>query len=408
MYTRHFYKIDEVYSALTYATAFGRVREAIFWTQELLDSNLGLDCLKSLFHSWILFRGLGSFQWLQAALAVWKSGEIDDNTILLLTYQLAVLPSSARDSTPLTLMHLTFGATQPDFLLESGCPLDTPQSLYEQSILRAVYQKKAEMLWLLLRKHFPGEHSILWKYLTDAIQGHPTQLQILENLQELERLLDDPTKPFFLYALAVGAVCLSPSALKESFKPLRAEIDDPLQKELAEWTLCVGRKSRRLFEIPRDCLYWVTARGQKPYTYSSASELPDLLIDIEASEYWSEALESKSFDDLTDIEKFAFLEAYFPDGHPMTWTPQEIAKSHGDGCLGPTEEPNLQKWQRMWVRTTESRVIWKGWDRASKMNISAQDDLIALFSENKEKWDAEFQTWNLAPVKKILVPTPVA
>jgi hypothetical protein len=89
----------------------------------------------------------------------------------------------------------------------------------------------------------------------------------------------------------------------------------------------------------------------------------------------------------------------------MTWTPQEIAKSHGDGCLGPKEEPTLQKWQRLWIRTTESRVIWKGWSRASKMNISTQDDLIALFSENKEKWDAEFQTWNLMPVKKILVPT---
>jgi hypothetical protein len=405
MYTRHFYKVDEVYAALTFATAFGRVREAIFWTHELLDSNLGLDCLKSLFHSWILFRGLGSFQWLETALAVWKSGEIEDATILLLTYQLASLPPSTRDSTPLTLMYLTFGTAQPDMLLEKGCPLDAPQSLYEQSILRAVHQKKTEMVWLLLRKHFTGDHSILWKLLSDAVKDSPTQRQILNSLQELERLLDDPTKPFFLYALAVGAVCLPASALKESFKPLRAEIDAPLQKELAEWTLCVGRKSRRLFEIPRDCLYWVTARGQKPYTYSSASELPDLLVDIEASEYWSEALESKSFNDLTDIEQFAFLEAYFPDGHPMTWTPQEIAKSHGDGCLGPKEEPTLQKWQQMWVRTTESRVIWKGWSRASKMNISAQDDLIALFSEHKEKWEAEFQTWSLTPVKKILVPT---
>lgn len=405
MYTRHFYKVDEVYAALSFATTFGRVREAIFWTQELLDSNLGLDCLKTLLHSWMLFRGVGSFQWLSAALAAWKSGEIDDTTILLLTYQLASLPPSARDSTPLTLIHLTFGATQPDLLLESGCPLDTPLSLFEQSILRAAHQKKAEMLWLLLRTHFTGDHSIVWKYLTNAIQGQPTQLQILENLQELERLLDDPTKPIFLYALAVGAICLSPSALKESFKPLRADLDAPLQKELAEWNEVLGRKARRIFEIPRDCLYWVTRRGEKPYTYSSVSELPELLTDLEASEYWLEALESKSFDDLTDIEKFGFLEAYFPDGHPMTWSPQEIAKSHGDGCLGPKEEPTLQKWQRMWIRATESRVIWKGWARASKMNISTKDDLIELFGEHKEKWDAEFQTWNLTPVKKVLVPT---
>ena len=408
MYTRHFYKVDEVYAAITFATAFGRVREAMFWAQELLDSNLGLDCLKSLFHSWILFRGVGSFEWLSVALAVWKSGEIEDSTILLLTYQLASLPSSARDSTPLTLMYLTFGTTQPDLLLESGCALDDSRPLYEQSILRAARQKKAEMLWLLLRTQFTGDHPLIWKWLSEATVQQTPQHTILENLQELEKLLEDPTKTFFLYALGVGTVCLSSSALKESCKPLRAEIDPTLQKEIEEWNAYLGRKLRRVFEIPRDSLYWVTERGQKPYTYSTVSELPDLLLDFEASEYWSEALEGKSFDDLTDLEKFAFLEAYLPDGHPMTWDPKEIAKSHGDGCLRPGEDATLQKWQRMWIRTTESRVIWKGWDRASKMNISTQDDLIALFQENKDAWKSQLEHWKLTPVKKILVSTTPA
>jgi hypothetical protein len=405
MYTRHFYKVDEVYSALTFATAFGRVREAVFWAQELLDSNLGLDCLKSLFHSWILFRGLGSFQWLEAALSIWKSGEIEDDAILLLTYQLASLPTSARDSTPLTLMYLTFGDKQPDRLLATGCPLDDSRSVYEQAILRAVCQKKAEMLWLLLRRYFNEDHTVIWKYLGEATKDQAPIQSILHGLQDLEGLLEDPTKTFFLYALAVGAVCLSPQGLKESQKPLRVEIDPGTQKEIQGWTQCVGRKIRRVFEIPRDCLYWVTDRGQKPYTYSSVSELPDLFLDLEASEYWSEALESKSFDDLTDLEKFAFLDTYFPDGHPMTWEKHEIAKSHGDGCLGPKEEPSLQRWQRIWIRTTESRLLWKGWERASKFTVSIHDDLVDLFAVNKDKWETDIAGWNLAPVKKVLVPT---
>jgi hypothetical protein len=404
MYTRHFYKVDEVYSALTYATAFGRVREAVFWAQELLDSNLGLDCLKSLFHSWILFRGLGSFQWLDAALTVWKSGEIEDDQILLLAYQLASLPLSARDSTPLTLMYLTFGDKQPDRLLVSGCPVEDSRTSYDQAILRSVHQKKTEMLWLLLRKYFNTDHKVIWKYLVDATQGHASLQKILHDLEDLEGLLEDSTKTFFLYALGVGAVCLSSQSLKESLKPLRTELDPPTQKELAEWNELLGRKLRRIFEIPRDCLYWVTDRGQKLYTYSSVQELPDLLIDLEGSEYWSEALESKSFDDLTDLEKFAFLETYFPDGHPMTWTKEEISKSHGDGCLGPKEEPSLQRWQRIWIRNTESRVLWKGWERASKVHVSIHDDLVDLFAENKDTWETQLATWNLAPVKKIVVP----
>jgi hypothetical protein len=402
MYTRHFYKVDEVYSALTYTTAFGRVREAVFWAQELLDSNLGLDCLKSLFHSWILFRGLGSFQWLSAALTTWESGEIEDEQILLLTYQLGSLPLSTRDSTPLTLMYLTFGEKQPDFLLEKGCSLDDPRSIYEQAILRAASQKKTETLWLLLRKYFTDDHTLIWKHLLVAMEGQPTQLQILEQLQTLHRLLEDSTKTFFLYALAVGSVCLSSTALKESYKPLRPEIDGPLKKELTEWNMLLGRKSRRLLEIPRDCLYWVTDRGQKPYTYSSVTELPDLFLDLEASEYWSEALESKSFHDLSDLEQFAFLETYFPDGHPMTWSKEEISKSHGDGALRPNEEMTLQKWQRIWIRGTESRVLWKGWERASKLNVSIQDDLVELFQKHKMDWHTQLESWKLTPVKKVL------
>jgi hypothetical protein len=404
MYTRHFYKVDEVYSALTYATAFGRVREAVFWAQELLDSNLGLDCLKSLFHSWILFRGLGSFQWLETALTVWKSGEIEDDVLILLAYQLASLPTSARDSTPLTLMYLTFGEIQPDLLLASGCPVDDPRPLYDQAILRAAHQKKAEMLWLLLRKHFTGDHTVLWKYLEDSVSEKPIQQKILQNLKDLEELLDDSTKTFFLYALGVGAVCLSPQGLTETMKPLRPHLDANIYKELDEWNALLGRKLRRVFEIPRDCLYWVTDRGNKPFTYTSVCELPDLFLDLEASEYWSEALESKSFDDLPDLEKFAFLETYFPDGHPMTWSKEEISKSHGDGCLNPKEDISLQRWQRIWIRGTESRVLWKGWERASKLKISADEDVVDLFSKHKDDWETTFQTWNLAPVQKLLVP----
>lgn len=406
MYTRHFYREDEVYAALTFATAFGRVPEALFWAQELLDSNLGLECLKSLVHSWILFYGLGSFEWLRKALAVWEADEIEEEALLLLTYQLACLAPDGRDSTPLTLIYLTFGDWKdkpPDRLLAHGCPLDSPRSEWEQAVLRAASQKKAEFLWLLFRTTFAEKTQVVWPLLTEACKEDPERSKLLASLQRLSSLLDDPTKQTFLYALGVGAVCLSTLELKRSLQPLRACIDKGNVAELERWTSLLGQKARREYAIPRDCLYWVTERGQMPYTESTLESLKDLLIDIESSDYWSEALESKSFDDLTDVEKLSFLETYFPDGHPMTWTAEDIAKSHGPGILGPKETITLQKWQRKWIRTsTPSRVVWNGWARASKVEISVEDDLHDLFLDKHDQWKQELASWNLRPVKKLL------
>jgi len=54
MITRHFYKEDEVFAALLYCVTRGRAREAVFWAQELIDSNLADECVRQLIHSAIL------------------------------------------------------------------------------------------------------------------------------------------------------------------------------------------------------------------------------------------------------------------------------------------------------------------------------------------------------------------
>lgn len=405
MYTRHFYKKDEVTSALMYCTAFGRIREAVFWAQELLDTNLGLDCLLTLFHSWILFRGIGSLQWLETAIDTWTSGEVEDEKILLLTYQLACLPSSSRDSTALTLAYLALENRQGkplDRLLVNGfTEMESTRDEWEQAILRAAYQKKTEVLWLLLRKYWWSDVEKIWQLLQEACVE---QQKSLLQLQELERLSDDPTKHYFLLALAVGIVCMSKEDRKKSLQPLRTELDNDCKKSIEEWNTNIGRKSRREYAIPRDCLYWVTERGGLPYTTSTVNELPDLFLYLETSEYWNEAMEGLSFDDMEDLEKLAFLETYFPDGHPMTWSKEEIAKSHGEGCLSLKETPSIQKWQRIWIRGTESRVLWKGWSRASKLNISTEIGFEELYQAKREVWEEEYKSWNLKPCIKRLIP----
>lgn len=405
MYTRHFYKEDEVFAALLYATAFGRVRETLFWTQELLDTNLGLEAIHTLIHSWLLFRGIGNLQWLDSVLEVWNSGEIEDNTILLLAYQLASLPPTSRDSTVMTLMCLTLEERKEksiDRLLANGCE-ESVRDEWEKAILRAAYQKKTETLWLLLRKYWWTKEDTMWSLLEEACGESISKRQTLQKIKELEILLNDSSKHFYLLAIAVGSLCLSDSARKQSFQEIRKELDDHCKKSVDEWVSQTGYKIRREYSIPRDCLYWITARGNQTYLQTTVDELPELFLYLESSEYWKEALDGKSFDDLEMLDRLAFLETYFPDGHPMTWSKEEIAKSHGDGCLGPTESISVQKWQRIWIRGTESRVIWKGWSRASKIQLMPEIGFEEMYKERKELWEDEYNLWNLTPCIKRLV-----
>jgi hypothetical protein len=38
------------------------------------------------------------------------------------------------------------------------------------------------------------------------------------------------------------------------------------------------------------------------------------------------------------------------------------------------------------------------------LNISSDDDVVSLFSKHKDEWEKQRETWNLAPVRKVLVP----
>ena len=82
-----------------------RPREAVFWAQELIDSNLILECYTYLLVAWMKVKSIGNIAWLRSALALWESGELGEESVIFLTYQLAC--STERDVTPLSLLILS-------------------------------------------------------------------------------------------------------------------------------------------------------------------------------------------------------------------------------------------------------------------------------------------------------------
>ncbi len=385
MITRHFYKQDEVLAALVFCICTNRAREAVFWAQELIDSNLILECYQTLVVSWSKLKSIGGLAWFTNAMALWDSGELNEENVILLTYQLACC--SVRDATPLALLVLSLKKypTVPE-------RLRTKAVGWEALFRTAVAERKVLFAWLLLRIEWLDHPEAVWNLL-ESLSPQVKVLRVAEQVEFLEDI------KWVLRATAIASLFPHPkSTLRESIPP-------DVQKSRCEWAAAMGGKVRRDYAIPRDCVYGITERGRMVNTETTVDELGDLLEQMEIAPYWSEALGGRAFVDLSIEEQLEFTELYFPDGHPVTWLTAEKEKSHGYGSLRPDEEIESVKYWKTWIRREKSLLIWKGVDQIYKELEEKKGPLNygELYAEALPSWREEMSRWCLEPANKVLV-----
>jgi len=385
MITRHFYKQDEVLAALVFCICTNRPHEAVFWAQELIDSNLILECFQTLVISWTKLKSIGGLAWFTSAMALWDSGELDEEKVILLTYQLACC--FVRDVSPLVLLVLSLKKYPkvPE-------RLRTKAVGWEALFRAAVAERKVAFAWLLLRIEWMDHPETVW----DLLESLSPQIKVLRAAEKVEFL---EGMEWVLRAIAVASLFPHPTST------LREVVAPDIEKSRREWAAAMGEKVRRDYAIPRDCLYGITERGRMLNTESTVNELGDLLEQMEIAPYWSEALGGRAFVDLSIEEQLEFTELYFPDGHPVTWLAAEKEKSHGYGVLRPDEEIETVKYWRIWIRREKSLLIWKGVDQIYAELEGKKDplDYRELYAEALPSWREEMDGWCLEPAKKVLV-----
>ena len=385
MITRHFYKQDEVLAALVFCICTHRGHEAVFWAQELIDSNLILECFQTLLFAWMKLKSIGGLAWFESALALWDSGELDEERVILLTYQLACC--SVRDATPVTLLVLSLKKYPkvPERLRIKAVG-------WEALFRAAVAERKVLFAWLLLRIEWMDHPEAVW----DLLESLRPQVKILRAAETIDFL---EGMEWVLRAIAVASLFRHPvSSLRDTVAP-------DVQKSRREWAATMGGKVRREYAIPRDCLYGITERGRMINRETTVDQLGDLLEQMEIAPYWSEALGGRAFVDLSVEEQLEFTALYFPDGHPVTWLTAEKEKSHGYGVLRPDEEIESAKYWRTWIRREKSLLIWNGVEQIYKELEGKKGPLEygELYREALPSWREEMKGWCLEPAKKVLV-----
>lgn len=333
MITRHFYESEEVELALSYAILRGRHSEAAFWCEELVCSDEEDRAWGALYRTWLEQCLVVLPDWADT----WLSTDTDIHEAC------AELCDACRTHRDVSLpMILLLGVAQQ----QSGEPpedMSVAESA-EDCFLRACYLGKGQAAWWAAQKLGPAAmatHALpvagprLFAYLSTldlpgaeggwraATLCAAILLQCLEGLGKADGICG-----------------------KYERKGCRAPV-----AEISAWRAMEGRRARRVFAIPRECLLCVTPRGRAT---SATTTLPLLhtvherLLRGEGCRIWRRLLKrTQPFHSEAGLELF-YTQA-FPDDIPDEWSKEDQTKSHGLGSLARTEESRWSKWARHWL-----------------------------------------------------------
>jgi hypothetical protein len=328
MITRHFYRSDEVRAALLYAIVRGRPQETAFWCQEFIDTELYKEAWATLIEAWLWFSLSTDPNWI---MDVHLGTSIKD--LHLAAYRLS---TNAKDNS-LWATLLTTVAEPPDLLcanVPSRLPFSKP--CLERYLSLALFQRKGlAAIWAARR--------------LGSVQAQlPAESYLI---------------PTVLEGLVPEAVALSAQILWICARtPARPELTVPA--DLAEYvqrlTALTGRKARRLFAVPVECLYGITDRGcGKESTIEELRRMDDRILEEREGSWWWTALAPYRSQGAwrSDDAMEEFYAMAFPDDIPDEWGEEEAAKSHGMGMYRPMEGLLLRRLGRIWFQA-ESRFVW--------------------------------------------------
>ena len=341
--TRHLYKEDEVLAAMQWCILRGRCMEAAFWCQELLDSGMADALLGAMRSIWLFGFGIGALPWYKAFAAFAEADVLDAEEALRLVVALCRIGiAGGRDTSYLALM----GSQAPPDRV--GLCV-TPRGLkgVDAFFAAAVGQGRTITAW---RAHAS---------IAEGTLARVGSWRHGEAGAEVVALLG-ASYP----AVAVAALCLERGALAQRWAKELPGIPSEVGEAVEEWEACIGRRRRRQYSIPHDCLYLLTERGRSCVYKSTEPQLRGSLErpgKLWGSVFWDGVAEEVGGWEAVrnnDEVRETFYGEYFPDDIPDEWSKADREKSHGVGALGRGCECSVERFFTRWFGQIPSAVVW--------------------------------------------------
>jgi hypothetical protein len=200
--------------------------------------------------------------------------------------------------------------------------------------------------------------------------------------------------PWEQRATIVAALCLDRISFTASWNQTAVR---EIPSELETWAANLGRRARRVYTIPDECLYWLTRRGKELSVYDTNEK--EIMGHLEKSvALWGSSFWDSVAEDFggwaaikSDAEsREAFYETYFPDDIPDEWSSADRVKSHSRGVLQKTLGADASRALQTLFGRLPAAVIWGPLPPVK--NVETWEDLWADIGS------IDVKGWNLTPV----------
>lgn len=367
--TRNLYRLDEVMAACMFCLTNGRVKEAAFWTAELILSDRAQEAMYCQVYAWAFTIGPLRLEWYRRAWEVFRRDTVCDVDIVQFAIALAGSITSKSKAEEFTN---TKDTTALLLLLGSN-------------YIETNFFKK----WKSAEQEG-------WKGLEKRAGADGRMRQLLYGLQDIDSIVGggDYSENLrrILFAIGYLGLLIEKEQKGESWRPL---VIRDLDEEILGWLKPVEgcRRARRVYEIPYMCLYGMTERGKLPQNQDTLSEIRTSIEKalVEGGGWWKEYIEMK-YPSLLDIDgeeydetRERFFDTEFPDDIPDEWSLVDQKKSHGGGAgIGSTGEVQftrlIERWysfeRSLWLGVKEGLETWKQVKRrAQETNLKLEDEL---------------------------------
>ena len=404
LFSRHFYYIDEVKAALQYEIHRKRFTESLFWLTELIDSEEYQEIQNVFIKSWFYDIGLANLDILYNIL-------ITPSHDITALYQIVKTLKSSKNDCSLPVM-LLYGISSPtyknkniifklpDVLIQEDKKIDT--------FIRACFLGKYLEAWLLSIPLWTNPNLQLYIERIIKYKFKNNIFLVIVNFLKHNTIINI----WYIRCIMIGICCFTEKLYVKN-DILKDLSTDELVK-IKIWNNMFGKRARREFTIPKECLYGVTFRGTKTYEDNNVRELYDHTYLI---------MNQKIYEEIEDqyetIEKFienddeyeSFMDSYFPNDIPDEWSLTDQQKSHGIGVNQKSDKPNIRRYFDRWVDLKYDSKIW---DKETIVTNSIQrlqntftsfyieKELNEKYEEKTKSLKEETNTWDMNGIKLIL------
>jgi hypothetical protein len=364
MYSRHFYKTEDVKAALQHSIHTKKPYEAVFWAKELNDINdiNDINLKETLFISWFYSIGLSNINCIK------NIRNSNDETI----FQMASIKSN-HSILPYMLVNGTldkvYKMKKSMVKLSNALKQDDPN--IDIWIRNTLYGKFLES-WqasLIIWDH-DSFSSIIQTFVITKFDNPTHILDIIDTIYGFEFV-----NIIYRRCAIIGVLCM-PDVESVPFTLIPADFNLYLEYLKSVY----GKRKGRYFSLPTECFYGKTKRGTMLKNESNITELYKIDNIIKNQSIYEEII--KVFDTYEkfkeiDDEYERFFEYYFPDDIPEEWSLAEQQKSHGNGILEKDEKPSIHKYFSIYVSNNkEFENILTEYTKKYSLSFNFENDII--------------------------------